>query len=137
MPIKKDLKLDEYEISKFAYRELHNFCLQYQYKKQKLTEVRSKYNSPKITGIPHGSGVGDPAGNAAMQAASMARDIELIEKCAKAVSARDWEQIVLAVTRDVPWYYLRMLCNLETGEKKFNNERRYFYYLLAKEKNII
>jgi len=29
MPSKRDLKLDEYNIGKYAYRELHNFCLQY------------------------------------------------------------------------------------------------------------
>ena len=29
MPMKKDLKLDQYDISPYAYRELHNFCLQY------------------------------------------------------------------------------------------------------------
>ena len=67
----------------------------------------------------------------------MAKDVEMIDKCAKEVSLKDWEHIVISVTKDVPWYYLRMLCNLETGEKKFNNERRCFYYLLAKEKNII
>ena len=36
MPMKKDLKLDQYDISPYAYRELHNFCLQYPEKKRRL-----------------------------------------------------------------------------------------------------
>ena len=62
LPNKRDLKLDEYDIGKYAYRELHNFCLQYPEKKKRITELRYPYQSPRITGLPGGTGVGDPTG---------------------------------------------------------------------------
>lgn len=34
MPNKRDLRLDEYEIGVFAYRELNNFCKQYREKRK-------------------------------------------------------------------------------------------------------
>ena len=42
MPMKKDLKLDQYDISPYAYRELHNFCLQYPEKKRRLRELEEE-----------------------------------------------------------------------------------------------
>ena len=137
MPSKRDLKLDEYNIGKYAYRELHNFCLQYPYKKQHLADLRSPYHSPQITGMPHGSGAGQPTEDSAERAAVLSHDCEMVEQAALEVSANDYQCIVLAVTQDVPWYYLRELRGLKTNEKYFQREQRQFYYLLAKRKKII
>lgn len=137
MPIKRDLKLGRFGISKYAYRELHNFCLQYPDKKQKLSEIRSPYRSPEITDLPKAHTPGDPVCSAAVKAACLAGDVELIERCAKQASADDWKHVLLAVTQDVPWYSLRVRHNLQTGEKTFNRERQSFYCYLAQEKNLI
>lgn len=137
MPSKRDLKLDEYNIGKYAYRELHNFCLQYPYKKQRLADLRSPYKSPQITGLPHGNDVGQPTESSAERAAVLSEDCEMIEQAALEVNAEDYQCIVLAVTQDVPWYYLRALKDLKTNEKYFQREQRQFYYLLAKKKKII
>jgi hypothetical protein len=137
MPSKRDLKLDEYNIGKYAYRELHNFCLQYPYKKQRLADLRSPYKSPQITGLPHGSDAGQPTEDSAERAAILSSDCEMIEQTAIQVSAEDYQCIILAVTQDVPWYYLRTLKDLSTPRNKFEAERRYFYYLLAQKKKII
>ena len=69
MSSKRDLKLDEYNIGKYAYRELHNFCLQYPYKKQRLADLRRPYHSPQITGMPHGNDAGQPTEDNAERAA--------------------------------------------------------------------
>ncbi len=137
MANKRDLVLNEYDITKFAYRELHNFCLQYAFKKQKLKDILSPFKSQIITGMPHGNEVGNPSESAAVKASALSSDIEMIEKCARKAGDKDYELLLLSVTQDVPWYYLRMLKGLETSEKKFNHKRRYFYYLLASEKNIL
>lgn len=71
MPMKKDLKLDQYDISPYAYRELHNFCLQYPEKKRRLRELESPFGGPR------GS---DPTAGRATRAATLAADIALIEK---------------------------------------------------------
>lgn len=74
MPMKKDLKLDQYDISPYAYRELHNFCLQYPEKKRRLRELESPFGGPR------GS---DPTAGRATRAATLAADIALIEKTAR------------------------------------------------------
>lgn len=137
MSSKRDLKLDEYNIGKYAYRELHNFCLQYPYKEQRLADLRSPYHSPVITGLPHGNVAGQPTEDNAERAAILSHDCEMIEQAAIQANAEDYQNIIRAVTQDMPWYYLRSVFGLKTYEKGFRREMRYFYYLLAKKKKII
>ena len=137
MPSKRDLKLDEYNIGKYAYRELHNFCLQYPYKKQRLADLRSPYHSPSTSGMPHGSGTTSPTEDNAERAAILSHDCEIVEQAAIQASSEDYQNIIRAVTQDMPWYYLRAIYGLKTYEKGFRREVRYFYYLLAKKKKII
>ena len=82
MPDKKDLKLDQYGIGKYTYRELHNFCLQYPEKKRRLRELENPYSGPKWTGLPSGGVAGDPTGRNAERAAVASADIDLIERTA-------------------------------------------------------
>jgi hypothetical protein len=137
MPSKRDLKLDEYNIGKYAYRELHNFCLQYPYKKQRLADLRSPYHSPQITGMPHGNDAGQPTEDNAERAAVLSHDCEIVEQAAIQASSEDYQNIIRAVTQDMPWYYLRAIYGLKTYEKGFRSEMHRFYYFLAKKKKII
>ncbi len=137
MPNKRDLKLDKYDIGTFAYRELHNFCLQYPEKKKRLAELRYPYNSPQISELPRGATVGDPTGKNAERAAILSSDCELIEQTVLEAAGDDYQCLLLSVTQDVPHHYLQMLKGLETGRHSFNEKRRYFFYLLAKKKRII
>ena len=137
MPSKRDLKLDEYNIGKYAYRELHNFCLQYPYKKQRLADLRRPYHSPQITGMPHGNDAGQPTEDNAERAAALSHDCEIIEQAAIQASPEAYQQLIRSVTQDMPWYYLRSVFGLKMNEKYFNLERHQFYYLLAKKKKII
>ena len=137
MPNKRDLKMERYSIGKYAYRELHNFCLQYPDKKRKLRELQSPYRSPQITGMPSGSGPGDPTGRIAERAAVLSQDIDMIERAAAEASPTERDLFLLAVTEDVSWAYMKMLKNMQMGEKKFNRRRRKFYYILAQKKGIV
>lgn len=137
MSSKRDLKLDQYNIGVYAYRELHNFCLQYPHKKQQIADFRSPYNSPQITGMPNGNGAGDPTGSNAERAALLSQECELIEQTAIEASGEEYQCMILSVTQDVPWHYLKMLKDLKASQNKFNDERRLFYYLLAKKRKII
>ena len=137
MASKRDLKLDQYDIGKYAYRELHNFCLQYPHKKTQLAELRNPYNSPEFSGMPHASGTSDPTANNAERAAILSQECELIEQTAVEASGDDYQFIIWATTEDVTWYTLKLLKDLKTPRDKFDNERRLFYYLLAKKRKII
>lgn len=130
---KRDLKLDQYNISRYTYRELHNFCLQYPEKKRQLAWARSPYNSPTIDLTPNGSDAGRQAEKTAERATILAQDVELIDRIAKEAGGKDADNLLIAVTQGVPTYYLKTLRGMETGERQFNSKRRLFFYLLAKE----
>ena len=55
MPNKRDLRLDKYDIGVYAYRELNNFCKQYQEKKRKLQELECAYSAPRFDKAPGAS----------------------------------------------------------------------------------
>jgi hypothetical protein len=133
MPNKRDLRLDEYEIGVFAYRELNNFCKQYREKKKKLRELESPYKSPKLTGLPSGSGPSDPTGRIAERAAVLSQDIDMIERAANKAAGRDAQSLLKNVTLGIAWEYLPVSC----GRRKFYDMRRLFFYLLALDKGYV
>ena len=99
--------------------------------------MQSPYKSPQITGMPSGSGPGDPTGRIAERAAVLSQDIDMIERAAAEASPTERDLFLLAVTEDVSWDYMRLLKDLKMGRDKFNNRRRHFYYLLAQKKGIV
>ena len=133
MPNKRDLRLERYSIGKYAYRELHNFCLQDPEKKRRLRELESPYKSPQITGIPSGSGPGDPTGRNAERASVLSGDIELIERTAAAAAGKDALWLLKNVTQGIAWEYMPVSC----GRRKFYDMRRVFFYLLAQSKGYV
>ena len=64
MPNKRDLKLDKYNIDKYQYRELHNFCLQYSKKKQKADSLLGA-KGVAYTGMPGSTAPGNPTASTA------------------------------------------------------------------------
>lgn len=111
--------------------------MQYPEKKKQLAWARAPYNSPTIDLMPKGSDVGRPTEKAAERAAILAQDVEQIERIAKEAGGDDADNLLIAVTQGVPTHYLKTLRDMKTGINQFNNKRRMFFYLLAKEKNKI
>lgn len=126
MPNQKDLNLEKYEISKYRYRELKNFCLQYNEKKQQLATLRGLgaviYNNE-----PHGSGISNPTAAKAERAQQLARDIDLIEQTVMEVDSVNYDSLLANVTAtNLPYEYLSPAC----GRRQFYADRRKFFFLL-------
>lgn len=105
MPKHRDLRIDN--ISKFRYRELHNWCLQYNewkgspnYKNRELLESTLKQ---AIKDIYKGN-------------------IDI------------FPHMLEAITRESTFKYLDLCKRIPTGEYIFNKIRRRFYCLLDQEK---
>ena len=110
MPKRKDLKMDEYNISTYCYRELYNFCMQHR-------ERLSKLN-------------GSDADPAAQQNRA---DVEVVLRSALEASPLYWKQLLKSVTeQDIRYETLRHYEGLHIGERKFRALRRKFFYILAK-----
>lgn len=129
MPNQKDLNLEKYEISKYRYRELKNFCLQYNEKKQQLAALRGLgaviYNDE-----PHGSGISNPTAAKAERAQQLARNIDLIEQTVMEVDSINYDILLANVTAtNLPYEYLSPAC----GRRQFYKNRRRFFYLLDKK----
>ncbi len=133
----RDINLEDFEISRAGYRELRNFCLQYDEKLARLNDAYS-LKSPNLSGMPHGSGISDPTARAAELCEKYKEDIDLIEKTAKEVDLELAPFILKNVTSEkCPPWVLKTRYGMEAGERQFNQKRRQFYYLLALKKHII
>ena len=129
MPNQKDLNLEKYEISKYRYRELKNFCLQYDEKKQRLAALRG-LGAVTHSNEPHGSGISNPTAAKAERAQQLARDIELIEQTAMEVDPVNYHSLLANVTAtNLPYEYLSVSC----GRRQFYGKRRRFFFLLDKK----
>jgi hypothetical protein len=130
---RRDLQLDSYEISKYAYRELFNFCRQYPDKKAKLRDLRSLSIIP-MSGMPHGSGASTPTESKGMLAAKISTDCELIEQTAIEADAEIYSWLIKNVSEEgLTWEYL----NPPKGRRQFYESRRRFFYLLAYKKGML
>ena len=129
MSNKRDLSLNEYNISKYRYRELKNFCLQYREKKMQLSSI-TLLGSAGTESNGKGSAISDRPANDAIRIAEIKSDIDLIESCAKEVSDLLYEYLIANVVDEIP--YERM--SIPVGRRKFYETRRKFFYILSQRK---
>ena len=128
-----DVKLDETEISKYAYRELRNFCLQYHEKKDRLNAIRSLSAAP-IGSMPKGNSVGNPTEKKAMRSERLSADCELIETTVMEVGPEVYPWLIRCVTEEgATWYSM----NPPIGVNQFYAMRRRFFKLLAVKKGLM
>lgn len=126
MPRKRDLKLDQYGISKEAYRELRSFCLQYEEKRKQL-ELCYSVGSPGLSEMPKGSGVSNPTAKQAMLAIKLRNDLSLIEQTAIEAAGELYQYVIHNVTSEgETWEKMGPPC----GRRQFYEYRRLFFYLL-------
>ncbi len=129
---RRDIKLDKYEISKNAYRELHYFCMQYHEKKSRLKLMRELSAAPLSASVKGGA-VGNPTESKVIKAAQIADDCDLIESTALEAGEHVSMWLLRAVTLDLSWEVLKP----PMGRRQFYESRRRFYYLLALKKGMI
>ena len=103
VPNQKDLKLDKYQISKFRFRELKNFCLQYREMKDKISEFTA-LGAISYSGTPGGGGISDPTFQKAAKFQQLKHDVEIIEQTAIAAGKEDYQSLLTNVTNtDMPY----------------------------------
>ena len=129
-----DLKLSkEYSISRHRYRELKEFCLQYEEKKSELNQIYTSSSvSPEIAvmgGIP-----GKPTEQKAMRASQLKGEIELIDSCIEEAcegAVGLTEPLKRNITLGIGF---ESLGYVPCGVRVFYKCRRKFFFILNKEK---
>ena len=127
---KRDLSLDKYGISKHRYRELYNFCLQYN---DFIKAKQDCYSLPAVMpdGMPKRTDKTDPTATKAERALKLAADIELIEQTAIEAAGDLYPWLMKAVTSEgLQWRDLSPPC----GVRQFREIRRKYYFLLNLKK---
>ena len=132
---KRDLKLEKFGISKWRYRELFNFCLQYQEWKAKLKyEADTCCPKPLFSRSKVNATGNDPTALLVMRRLKWADNCRLVEEAAREAGAEEFKHLLKAVTEaEVTYPYLRLKTGLSWSEKEFLSRRRVFYCLLDKK----
>ncbi|MBQ9913060.1 MAG: hypothetical protein IJO73_02410 [Clostridia bacterium] len=129
----KSRKKKKYGINFYRYKELENYCLQYDEKKSELQQI---YTSSSVTPeIAVMGGIsGKPTEQKAMRALKLKSEIELIERCIVEACGEDVgivEKLKINVTLGFGYDAIgRPPC----GPRQFYEYRRKFFFILDKEK---
>lgn len=141
MPNKRDLKLDDYGISTHRYRELKNFCLQYEEWRDELKYNTDTIKSKEITDMPISHSGGNPLENLAIRRADLEKKCEMVEqsliKAIRDIYDGELEELYprmlkAVVNDDINYAYLDEVMNIPCGRNTYWKIRRYFFFLLSK-----
>ena len=130
---KRDLNLKKYGISGKRYKELCGFCEQYPEWKEELRNY-SFLKGKDLDGMPRGSVCGDSTAESAIRIEKLLSRCSLVEKTARLADEDMWQFIIKAVCYNVPLSYLQTQENMHISRNAFYERRRYFFFLLDKEK---
>lgn len=131
---KRNLVLDKYGISGARYKELCGFCEQYPEWKSKLRYKTNGIKSVEITDMPTMQTNSDQTGSLAILRYDMEKKCKLIEDTAKMASPDLDKYIIASVCNKLPLSYLQTMMNMPCSRTAFYDLRRYFFYLLDKNK---
>ena len=126
---KRDLSLNEYNISKYRYRELKNFCLQYREKKMQLSSI-TLLGSAGTESNGKGNTISDRTANDAIRIAELKNDIDIIEASAREADESIQKYILANVVDEISYDYM----DAPIGRRQFYAARRKFFYILSQKK---
>ena len=129
----RNMTWEDYGISKYRYRELKAFCLQYQEKKEKLSYGLTAHG-PSLGSAGR---VGRPTENNAISNSPYVKDCMIIEQAALATSSEIYPWILASVTEDLSYEELELhpeLGKIPVCRQDFYGIRRKFYALLSKKR---
>lgn len=134
MPNRRNLKLDDYGISNKRYKELCGFCEQYKEWKDELEFKKDTLKSKNITDMPLATSGEDATQVLAMRRTDLEQKCKTIEDTAKQADTVLAPYIIKSVTEEVPCWYLEDIMGMPCCRKDFYAARRYFFFLLDKNK---
>lgn len=162
MSRQRDLRLCKYGISKYRYRELFNFCLQYPEWKFFLQNQTDNLKAANISGEPDGgleretvghkqyiyidtaartnrsTVLSNPEEDLAIKRAELSEYCSAIEECAKEAGPGIGKWLLFAVTHEAITYTeLRMQHSIPCGHRYFEECRRKFFFILSKKEGRV
>lgn len=130
MGSRKDLNISG--LSKWRYRELKYFCLQYPEWKEKLSQEREiLIKAVHMTDMPKGNALGNTTENTALKRVILEEKCKIVEQSAIQADAEIYSWILENVTLGIPYEWLDVPC----GRRRFYAGRINFFNILDKKGN--
>lgn len=129
----RDMTWEDYGISKYRYRELKNFCLQYPEKKKQIQYGLMSHASSE----GHSGRIGRPTENQAINNNGFLLDCSMIEEAAIEAAPDIYPWILASVTEDLSYEELDLRPELGRAplcRNDFYGLRRKFYAVLHQKK---
>jgi hypothetical protein len=121
----------KYWIDKHRHYELKHFCLQYPgWKKAYESFDDASVPLSMIDGIRTSNLPGDPTAKRAMMKTHYAERMHLIEKTAREADRYLYEYLLLAVTENLSYTYLKSKLDIPCGRDMYYDRYRRFFWLL-------
>lgn len=125
---------DSIGIKKERYLELLHFCRQYPDWKTEAASLLGVHGQ-KLTGMPHGSGVGDPVAAMAARREDLLRRIQIVDDCAAAVEGGRWyAALIQNVCLNRPYSTLSITVLPNSNRNSFFSARKAFFVALDARK---
>lgn len=131
---KRNLNLEKHGISGKRYKELCGFCEQYPEWVSELKSINDTVKAVEITDMPIYHSNSDATANLVLKRISLQEKCQLVEDTAKQASEDLYQYLIKAVCYEVPITYLISCENMPLGKSAFYELRRYFFFLLDKNK---
>lgn len=124
-------KSNKFYLPKHEYNMVVHFCMNYGEYKRQLAELDGK-KAFVLDGMPHGTGVSDPTAEIAERRQRLQSKIDLIEATIRQVDAPLYDYLLLGITTDASYSYLRDL-GIPCGKDYYIKRYREVYYRIAQE----
>lgn len=103
-------------------------------------EWKEKLNDILLTASPGGEIKGnrafnDPVYGIALQVSKLNDRIEMVEKAAKEAAPEIYDYLMLAVTKEKSYTYLKMELEIPCGKDYFYDRYRRFFFILDKSRD--
>lgn len=122
-----------YYISKHEYLMTKHFAMQYPEWKKQRNEIESRITYGfKMGGVQYEK-IYNPVERAQEDAEKYAARIDLIEQMAKIAGEDIWQIVLVGVTTDCNYEYLRLVKNLPCCKDTYYKMYRKFFWLLNRE----
>ncbi len=129
----RPLNQDKYGISKYRFRELYYFCLQYwEWRDELKYNLTDTVKAITPDDMPKIKKISDQTGDLGARRAELSRRCELIEQTAIEADPDLYPYIIKAVTNvGVNYNYLSTIMKMPCSRATWYRKRREFYWLLS------
>lgn len=117
-------------IPKAKYLELKRYCEQYPLMEFEYRHFNSQSGTHGLKTFETRRSFIDPTANKALQLIEYGNIVDTIEKTAKKAGKDIWTYILMAVTHNLTYEYMRYQAGMPASRAEFYDKKRYFFWLL-------